>query len=294
MTTTKRRIFIDDKLQAQFDKDGYVVVPFIDKTTIDKVRNIYEEADSGIDSGFYSTVYSKDKAYKAKVDTTLKKYCSELPKNILYNYKPLHGGFMIKTANGNSDLAVHQDWNMVDEPHFTSVNCWIPITTVTPENGPLMVMKGSHKFMEGLRGSPYISSPLDNFRELIRDNYLVCPKVNPGEAIIHDNRLVHYSPANTSGKVRIAVCLNMIPQEARPIHYYQNPNGKLEYFEIDENFFATFNIGQRPDYPVVKEINDYVAPTMTQKELEEHYYNTNPELRKKWWQKWTSFFSKKS
>ena len=52
MTTTKRRIFIDDKLQAQFDKDGYVVVPFIDKTTMDKVRNIYEEADSGIDSGF--------------------------------------------------------------------------------------------------------------------------------------------------------------------------------------------------------------------------------------------------
>ena len=140
-----RPIFKNKDLENQFHKNGYVIVSFLNKDQIQQIEGVYHKNFSGITTGFYSTLYSNDNSYKAKIDDEIKEICIHNHLEVLDNYKWLVANFMIKEPGPESELPVHQDWNLVDEENYISVNCWMPITPVTKSNGPLNG-QGSIKF----------------------------------------------------------------------------------------------------------------------------------------------------
>jgi hypothetical protein len=61
--------------------------------------------------------------------------------------------------------------------------------------------------------------------------------------------------------------MNAIPAGAQPIHYYRRDDGGVEGYEVDLEFFTSFNIGERPQGKVFTEIDHYELPPITMEEL---------------------------
>ena len=252
-----RPLFRRPELEAQFERDGYVVVPFLPPEACARILAIFERLDAGIASGFYSSLFSARREYKEAVDREIRAVVGDAPAAWLADYRPLVANFVVKLPGPESDLPVHQDWNIVDERRFRSLNCWFPLTEVGEREGQLRVLPGSHRLFGGLRGSPHFPSPLDDLRQVIRERYLEPLAVKVGEAVIHDNRLVHASSANLSPRPRVAVCLNMIPVAAEPLHWFRGADGTVECFRVADDFFTSFNIGERPRGSVIATLPEY-------------------------------------
>jgi ectoine hydroxylase-related dioxygenase (phytanoyl-CoA dioxygenase family) len=262
-----RPIFRDPELQARFERDGYVVVPFLSTASCARIREIFDRLDAGIANGFYSSLFSRSREYKEAVDREVRAVVGDAPAAWLDGYRSLVANFVVKMPGPESDLPVHQDWNIVDERRFRSLNVWFPVTEVGESEGQLRVMPGSHRTFGGLRGSPAFPSALDDLRALIRERYLEPLAVRVGEAVIHDNRLVHASSANLSPRPRVAVCLNMIPEEAQPLHYYRRADGVVECFRVRDDFFTSFDIGNRPEGELLATLPAYEPERISPAEL---------------------------
>ncbi|OWY20990.1 hypothetical protein C7N43_00695 [Sphingobacteriales bacterium UPWRP_1] len=288
MPPIKRRVFKNDEHQQRFEADGYIILPIPDTQVIEELLQLYYTTNSGIHEGFYASLYSNNTTYKTTVDEGVRNICGQLPNLYLDSYRPLGGTFLVKQSGETSNLTVHQDWTIVDETIYTSVNFWLPLMDITSNNGPFMAMKGSHLLFDVLRGSPHFPSPLDGLRDTINKNYLTELKVQKGEVLFHDHRLVHASPPNLTNKPRIVAGMLLIPHEAQALHHYYNSNHIIEVFEIDDHFYSHFNIGSRPNYPKIKEIENYVFPTLNPVQLKNLYHTTKPSL----WQRLKSKFVK--
>jgi hypothetical protein len=104
-----------------------------------------------------------------------------------------------------------------------------------------------------------------------------------GDAIIYDHRLMHRTPPNNSDEKRIAVSLNIIPEEAKAIHYYQHENdNRVELLEIEPDFFVKYTYN-----PMVKNnklpeetksiglVQDYKPVYFTERQVMKLYNNKN-------------------
>ncbi len=266
-----RATFRDDARQQEFANRGYVIVPLLSANNLAALSDLYRSLSSGIDAGFYSSMFSGDFDYRDRASEGVEAVLLPAVTDLLSDYRALAGGFMVKIPGPQSELAAHQDWNIVDEQRFTSINVWAPVTPLTGENGSLYVLPGSHRFIDGLRPSLFYPSSLDPHRDVVRQKYLHPVEVPPGHAVIHNSALVHASSANQSDEARVVSSLNMIPREAPPIHYHlDQATGDIEFFEVDDRFYLRHLLGARPDYPVKDTIPKYQAPVLSAEELQRH------------------------
>ncbi|WP_373566141.1 phytanoyl-CoA dioxygenase family protein, partial [Salmonella enterica] len=58
----------------------------------------------------------------------------------------------MKKPGNDGHCYAHQDWSMVEEPRYTSVTVWCALMDMTPENGCLRALKGSHQIDNYVRG----------------------------------------------------------------------------------------------------------------------------------------------
>lgn len=254
------RIFRDDALQKQFEADGYVVVPFLSEAETNELLQAYQQLDSGVRQGFYSSLFSKSSEYKKLADAAIQKTAADKALRWLVDFEPLVGNFVVKLPDVHSELPLHKDWKMVDETRFRSINFWFPLTPLSPQTGLVQVVKGSHLYLNDyLRGSPAFPTPIDGIQEPILQQFMTTPSVKLGEVMIHDNALLHYSGVNKTANDRVAVCLNMIPAAAAPLHYYQHPGGVATEYEVPKSFFTEFNIGDEPKGKVRQQWNNYTC-----------------------------------
>jgi hypothetical protein len=83
-------------------------------------------------------------------------------------------------------------------------------------------------------------------------NELVPMEVKAGTAVILNQSVIHYSPANTSTKIRKAITAGVKSEGAQMYFHYKAPGSELlEVFEVPDNFFLTFkdfiaDMGKRP------------------------------------------------
>lgn len=264
----ERRIFRDEALDQTFYRQGYVILPLFDAEVLEGLARFHEGSDPGVPEGFFSSTHCPNTDYRDAGDKIIREACVAAIMAQVIDYQVLVANYLIKKPGERSALPLHQDWMMVDESRFSSINVWFPVRPVTPENGPLCVLPGSHRFMPGLRGSLWYATPLNALRDEIRDNYMVTLDVPLGHAVFMDSALVHFSPANLTYEQRIAACLNIAPQEAQLVHYFFDHEANVvEKYDVDARFFLTTTLGKRPEYSVVETISQYQAPDFSQKDL---------------------------
>jgi hypothetical protein len=268
--------FRSDVHQAQFEKEGYLILPFYNEEEIIELSRIYQNIQPKEYSGFFPSTFSPDKNYRTQADIDIRRIGNRSIDQYLTDIKVMCGSFIVKKSVPESAMCVHQDMTLVDESVYTGINIWVPLIDLNDENGTIEVLQGSHRIFPTYRGST-IPGIYDESNDEVK-KYLVklYPKV--GEAVFFDQSIIHYSAENRSGKERIVTNTYFTHVNAtfRTCYWHKDYGNKVELFEQDENFMTDFeqfgqNIHDRPKIGRSIGLTDYDFPKLNAELLKKTY-----------------------
>lgn len=243
-----RNIFKDPQKQAEFDEQGYTVIPFLDAPSIQRLSAFYGTLNNDhIPAyGFHYSLDNADGQFVKRVADAVRENVAASVDEHFDRCKVIVASFVVKEPNPKSIVPAHQDWTFVDETEFDSVSVWVPLVDVRMANGAMGVLRGSHKFFSHIR-----PSPAPQFRPPFGDHmfsifpYLQIVPMKAGEAIVFNNKTIHASPPNTGPTPRVAAGFVITQAEADLYHHYLLPGTasapRIETYAIDETFFYTYN-----------------------------------------------------
>lgn len=240
-----KALFQNPDHQAFFESHGWIKLPMLEAAEVAELLDFYRSLPKGAapEYGFHVSLDKDDLALKLDVAARLKAVVARKADAIFQDYKIFTASFVIKEHNRKGIVPPHQDWTIVDESEFFSVTVWTALMPVNMENGCMGVINGSHRFFEFVRASP---SP--QTRTPISDHtfalfpYMQLVEMQPGEALIFDNRTIHASPPNTSGSPRVAFGVGITQQDAPLYHHYMLPGqaSTMARYAVEPDFFMQY------------------------------------------------------
>lgn len=251
-----RQIFRDPQLQADFDRLGFVKVPFTDRATLDatwaQIRAL--EPSDGFASGqemdipsqsYHCTFFDKNRDYRSAVYDILTAFFAPAISQRLRQYAPIQANVFLKPP-GQGFVYPHQNLTVTDESRFASLSLWCPFQDTGAHNGTMYVVPGSHrKFMKWR--STHIYWPLMNmFMEETGLKYMERIDVRAGELLFIDDSIIHYTPDNLSELPRIVFHGMVAPEEA-PVWYCQLEGEEVAVYETERDFWQYYLPGERPE-----------------------------------------------
>ena len=275
-----KKVFKDDALQAEFEANGYVVLPYYTDEEVAYLLSLYRKLHPQDEKGFFPSTFSKDKEYRQKADEEIRATGNRSMEKYLVDYKTVCGSYIVKSPGKDSIMEVHQDMTLVDEAEFTGINIWCPLVDLTMENGMLFALSGSHRFFPTYRGAS-LPTLYENVYDEVKQ-YSKALKLKAGEAVIFDQSIMHYSLPNESDSVRPVTNTYFTHKDARfqICHYDQAAEaGKIEVFEQDDSFMTNFeqfgeNIMAKPKIGKSLGHFDYDFPKLTPEFLHKKYGST--------------------
>ncbi|MEX2589033.1 MAG: phytanoyl-CoA dioxygenase family protein [Chitinophagales bacterium] len=248
-----KRIFKKEEHQKIFDKQGFIVLPFLTEDEVAYLDRFFDELHPNVDkqSGFFSGSYSGDFDYKKKASDEIVKVFSRAYEENFIDYTPFGGAFLYKVPGQNSELQAHQDWTIVDEKENVALNCWVPLCDVTLKNGPIMILPGSHFDNLNVVRAPTLPFFFSGDDEMVVKE-LEPMEVKAGTAVVLNQSVIHYSPPNKGNKIRKAITAGLKSKDAQMYFHYKVPEkDELEVFKVDDDFLISFkdfvnDIGKRP------------------------------------------------
>jgi hypothetical protein len=277
-----KRVFREEKHQNDFEKNGFVILPFYNTEEIKELEALYHRLHPQDEKGFFPSTFSKDKNYRYEADSEIKRIGNRSIELYCTGIKVVCGSFIVKSPGPESGMCVHQDMSLVDESRFTGINIWVPLVDLTVENGALFVLPGSHRVFPTYRGSsiPEFFSPVMD--DMI--DYLQPVLIKAGEAVFFDQSIIHFSPPNYSDRIRIVTNTYFTHKDTEYRTYYWNKEEhgehKLEAFAQDDDFMTNFeqfgdNIRDRPKVGKSLGLVDYNFPTIDKVFLDARFQKTN-------------------
>jgi len=264
----EKKIFLDQALQSEFEKKGFVRFPFLTNDEVDNLKEFYAQNPSVFEKGFHPTMFNPDIDYRIKMDEKIREITQPKLDLFLERYRALYGNFMLKEPGEESAMKLHQDWTYVDENKSQSLAIWFPLIDLNDTNGVLQLISGSQHINNIIRG-PGIFEPYNEVHNYLIENCLESVYLKAGEAIVWDHRVLHCSPPNLSSDKRISVTAILVPKEEEVFHYWQADElSRIEKFSVNNDFFMNYEIGKRPDgFPSLGFV-EYEFPPLTLSKLQ--------------------------
>ena len=200
--------FRDEGLARAWERRGFVVVPLLEAGEVARLRTLCVPGGDIAAFPFSATIMSQDLEERLRVSRALQSVLKPTLDPLLEGYRVCFGNYAFKPAAQTSgQVELHQDWSFVDERTGEPLGLWCPLVDVTPENGCLFVVPGSHRLTHQPR-SVYASLDHPEIADLL-DAALTPLPMRAGDAILFSQRLFHTSPPNRSpsaapGRVRCA------------------------------------------------------------------------------------------
>ncbi len=268
-------IFKDPEHQKLFDRQGFLVVPLLNDREVAHMDALFDKEHPDLpESGFFAGSYSRDFDYKKRVSEEIKVVFKRAYDGLFQNYTTFGGAYLFKMPTPDSDLFIHQDWTVVDESKHVALNVWVPLCDITPENGPLMVLPGSHYPFYPVLRAPTMRYFFDHDYQQAMDQLI--PVIVPaGTAVVLNQSLIHYSPPNRSNKIRKAITSGVKTKDAQMIFHFKDPESTsdlIEKFEMDDDFFIHFedffkDIYKRPMVGKSVGMVSYTVPMLSGEDL---------------------------
>lgn len=261
---SKPKIFRDEKLQKEFDENGFVKFHMFSEDQVKRLHSFYLETqlqhEVVIDKKkFHATNDTDNATLINKADSFIKQVMFEEIDKHFYNYKTIAANYLLKQSSSDSELGPHQDLRFVDENRFYSLNIWVATEPTNKTNGGLRFLKGSHHLYDTIRPLPTYPWKYASVISLI-PSYFTDITTEIGECVVINHSCIHGSYPNLSGRIRIAAILALVPEEAQILHYFLpdgNPANKVEKYSMTLNDFVNLKGGQRPENAVLEDIFEY-------------------------------------
>ena len=244
-----RPLFKSPRLQADFDRDGYVIVPFLDAAQVADLSAHYASLDHDHKTaqGFHVSLDNHDRAFKRNVMDKLLATAQGQVDAMFDNAKVFVASYVVKEPGPRGVVPPHQDWTFVDESQFVSCTVWIPLAKTTVDNGALGAIRGSHLLFDHKRASPSPQCPTPIGALMFEIfPYLEIKEMEPGQAFIFNNRTLHGSPPNLGDAPRISAGIGITHAEAELVHHYLVPDTdppQIECYQVEPEFFHQYSNG---------------------------------------------------
>lgn len=266
--TKKWSLFINPGLQHDFDRDGYVVVNFLNRAEVMDLADEFWALPAAMGQpAFASTIMSHDAGYRNAVSKIIKSSFARALNDFFEDTQLFLGNFNLKyPGNPSGTVQMHQDPSFVDERVFSSLVIWVPLVDTNRQNGALQVIPGSHKILTRPRCGG-LSFPYEHLEAKLLEQFGRELPMKAGQAYIANPALFHYSPPNMGTAPRIAAAGLAGPSEsALRYHYYSVKEGcgYADVFATDHDYYVAAPLFSRPDenrYPIVETIRlDNIIP----------------------------------
>jgi ectoine hydroxylase-related dioxygenase (phytanoyl-CoA dioxygenase family) len=115
----------------------------------------------------------------------------------------------LKPARKGGSTPWHQDIGLWRDDNENAFNCWIAVEAATKENGCLQLVPGTHR--EGLTEHVLYADglheelPREVVAERLKQQEVFHAELQPGDAVMWQSYLWHYSPPNVSEYSRIGM-----------------------------------------------------------------------------------------
>ncbi|MCP4121540.1 MAG: phytanoyl-CoA dioxygenase family protein [Bacteroidetes bacterium] len=280
-----RRLFHDTKLQAQFDRDGFVNIDFMTPSELDTLKEIYREVKrhvqldrKNLPAEFELSFLFSDPEYRKEVYERLHRFFQPLIDKHLVDYKYIGVNIFDKPPGGNGQVPIHMNWSFVDETEYSSVSAWIPFLDVSREKATIELIRGGHKLQKYQK--TYIPYLFDGLWNMLNEKYPESQNLRAGQMGVLDNSIIHRTSDNDSDKLWASVQLIMAPAEAPVQLYYKDPDqneDRLGIFAVDSEFYQDFYINDKPDLSRSCGFVDYKVPQWAKEEMVEKNADKNAD-----------------
>lgn len=246
----RRRVLLDDDLQRRFDEQGFVVVDLLDDGGLARLMEGYRSLEHTHErwlpfaDGFHTTLYDAREDYRLAVRDVIRGTVGVALDAVLDRYAVHFANFTVKLPGGDT-VPEHLDWTFCDEGVASSVTVWTAMQATDELNGALGVVPGSHRrvgFVRAVNNRSYDAhseaAGLEAPREVVG--------LRPGQAIVMDNRVVHFSPPNTTDEIRLAAACVATPAEEPMLHYWFDDEGRPHRLEVGPDFWISYSPGMDP------------------------------------------------
>lgn len=241
------RAFADDRLQANFARDGYVVVRLMDG---DRARALGAQCrdllPADIPAHENVTYIYTDEPDLEWIERLAGPVFEEGMMPFLSDMKRLHPSVIVKPA-GERAVPPHVHPIFTLDQRLPTVFCWCALEDMSEENGMMQVLPGSHKLfpiMPMYGQEPYFLKAWSSIEEKMQS---VCLKA--GEAMLFDESLIHASFPNATDRHRIALATHCIPAATDPIALFPAGSGQYAVYETGRDFGYQYHIRPEPIDP---------------------------------------------
>lgn len=275
-----KRVFRSEEHQERFERDGYIILPFYTPEEIAELTALYHRLHPQAAKGFFPSTFSPDREYRQTADREIQRVCQRSITDYCVDVKVMNGSFIVKGADAESGMCVHQDMTLVDESRFTGINIWVPLCDLTVQNGGLFVLPGSHRIHPTYRGSTVREMFCGIMGHMV--DYLHPVMVKAGQAVFFDQSIIHFSPPNYSDSVRIVTNTYFTHKDAefRTCYFTDAHPDKVELFAQSDTFMTDFeqfgsNIHDRPKVGQSLGLMDYDFPELTVEFMDREFGRTD-------------------
>ena len=250
---TKPPVFKDEKLQREFDENGFVKFRMFNPEQVKRLNDFYSHTQAAHETvveqkKFHATNDTNNSQLIADADKFIKSVMFEEVDKHFYNYKTIAANYLIKQPGDQSELGPHQDLRFVDEEKFYSLNIWVATEPTNRTNGGLRFLKGSHLFFETIRPLPTYPWKYRDVSDIISRNFTDI-QTDIGDCVVLNHACIHASYPNLSKKIRVAAILALIPQDVEIVHYFLpdgNEKNEVEEYLMTLEDFVNLKGGHRP------------------------------------------------
>ncbi len=238
----KHSIIKDYSLAAKIENQGFQMENSLSTELLDRLNDLYKQYHNlkSEKGGMFYSIYSQNTEYRKIIHDKIGEILSPILQEYFKDYKMVLNSFVVKISGPQSEFYLHQDTTGLDEWKYSPLSLWIPLQDVDINNGCLGIIPYSQKFFSPYRSISF-PAPFDHIQSTVKQ-YLQPIAMKKGEVLIFDNRMLHHSYSNHSGKDRVAVICGLFPKEAKMMTCHKPDykcGGTVELIEHEEDFLLT-------------------------------------------------------
>lgn len=236
-------------IQKALERDGYFFLSSaIDNNCLDAIANYIDKNPIPDMDGFYTSIWLDDQQRRKNDFDAIIAAVWPVLNPIFSGYVPIMANFVVKQPQKNSRLGLHQDWNFTDEKKYPSFNIWFPLNDVNDKDGPLKIIRHSHKIWSGIRGKN-IEQLFERGNDFLKKRYTQTFFTKKGDAVIFNTKNVHYSEDNISNRPRIGISVVIVSENAELYHYYKRSRESKKIFciKVDTDYYWKYSLKDLPE-----------------------------------------------
>jgi ectoine hydroxylase-related dioxygenase (phytanoyl-CoA dioxygenase family) len=230
----------DPDRQAELERFGFTVVPLFDGEQLAGLRAAQaamgpapDDPRLALNWSFHSRSREHKEAVQALLADLEPAVAATFADQVVYLTT-----FITKWPGPHGAFPPHQDPTLVDERRFTGVTVWAPLSDVDVENGMLHVVPGSHRFSSALRVQDVDRSPFADLDQAVIEHHGRGVPLTAGEALVFDNRIIHFSLPNRTEEPRVVLSFGLRPAAARCVVVRAGEEGAAVLHEVDDAFYV--------------------------------------------------------